>query len=717
MPEPDDEIQSMDMDTNMEADASQPEPVTVIDLENDVTKEKKQIEPRSEMWKHFTKIMDAKGNLTSGKCKYCQREIKANVKSHGTSSLNKHFNTCKRNPHVFAKDPKQGTLQAVRGEVPSTWRFDQDSFRDAFAEMVIEDELPFAFGEKSGFKKFMSRVCPRFQVPSRRTTTRDTVRHYFKEKAKLKKFFKDSCQRVSLTTDCWTSQQQDGYMTVTASFIDGDWNLHKKVISFFKVKGHKGEDIGKNLVKCLNEWGLDKVMAVTVDNASANDSGVTFLRSKLQGTNIAMGKYMHMRCAAHIINLIVKDGLKEVDVSIKRVRAAIRYIKDGTSRLVKFKEIAEEEKVESKAFLKLDVPTRWNYTYLMLQSAITYEKVFMKLAEDDINYVLDLSEERDGPGHPDEDDWNNAKKMAEFLEHFHDLTVRVSSSLHVTCNTFFHEIGEVHLLIQTWMNSEDILQVEMGKRMKEKFDKYWGLWHTNNKENGNKESGRGKKKEKDKENINLLIFVAAFLDPRYKLSLYTKITVEEIFGEERGQLVWAAINTCIRELFEEYRNIYAPSEVGTDAVDSNQSKGGPGGKLKEVIAKRMKMTHGSGSTSKSELDKYLAEDPEDTETKIDILGWWKVNAQRFPVLSHMARDVLAIPISTVASESVFSTTGRILDDFRTSLTPFMLEALVCTQDWLRRSTPIDITESMEELANIEKGTIFQHSFVLSVGNC
>ena len=42
----------------------------------------------------------------------------------------------------------------------------------------------------------------------------------------------------------------------------------------------------------------------------------------------------------------------------------------------------------------------------------------------------------------------------------------------------------------------------------------------------------------------------------------------------------------------------------------------------------------------------------------------------------MARDVLAIPITTVASESAFTTCGRILDDFRTSLTPFMLEALV-----------------------------------------
>jgi len=204
----------------------------------------------------------------------------------------------------------------------------------------------------------------------------------------------------------------------------------------------------------------------------------------------------------------------------------------------------------------------------------------------------------------------------------------------------------------------------------------------------------------------LLIFIAAVLDPRYKLSLYTKLTVEEIFGEERGQLVWAAIKSCLRELFDEYRQIHAPSEVQTEVNDPNQSSGTRQGMLAEKIAKRMRMESGSSNTAKSELDKYLSEDTEDRNKKIDILVWWKDNAPRLPVLAHLARDVLAIPVSTVASESAFSTSGRILDDFRTSLTPFMVEALVCAQDWLRRATPIDIKENMEELEMMEKGIKF-----------
>lgn len=73
---------------------------------------------------------------------------------------------------------------------------------------------------------------------------------------------------------------------------------------------------------------------------------------------------------------------------------------------------------------------------------------------------------------------------------------------------------------------------------------------------------------------------------------------------------------------------------------------------------------------------------------------------RFSILSHLARDFLAMPISTVPSESAFSTGGRVLDPFRSSLTPRIVEALVCAQDWLKRSKQSIIFE--EDLASLEK---------------
>ena len=111
----------------------------------------------------------------------------------------------------------------------------------------------------------------------------------------------------------------------------------------------------------------------------------------------------------------------------------------------------------------------------------------------------------------------------------------------------------------------------------------------------------------------------------------------------------------------------------------------------------------ANTTVKSELDKYLSEDNEELSKSFDIMKWWKNNATRFPIMSCMARDLLTIPISTVASESAFSSGGRTLDDFRTSLTPTMVERLVCTNDWLRGNNYISVEEDTEALAKLEEG--------------
>ena len=87
--------------------------------------------------------------------------------------------------------------------------------------------------------------------------------------------------------------------------------------------------------------------------------------------------------------------------------------------------------------------------------------------------------------------------------------------------------------------------------------------------------------------------------------------------------------------------------------------------------------------------------------KFEILGWWKTNSNRYQVLFKLIRDVLAVPISTVASESAFNSGGRILDRFRSSLSPLMVQNLVCAQDWLQSLVPISFHKSKDELEALE----------------
>ena len=120
--------------------------------------------------------------------------------------------------------------------------------------------------------------------------------------------------------------------------------------------------------------------------------------------------------------------------------------------------------------------------------------------------------------------------------------------------------------------------------------------------------------------------------------------------------------------------------------------------------KKYKLESGLSGSKQFELEMYLVEAVIEDDGSCYVLRWWKLNSQRFPILSRLVRDLLVVPISTVVSESIFSTGGRMLDVLRSTLTPKLVEALICTQDWLRMSDqPISIKESINELENLEKG--------------
>ncbi|CAA0826261.1 Zinc finger BED domain-containing protein DAYSLEEPER [Striga hermonthica] len=89
-----------------------------------------------------------------------------------------------------------------------------------------------------------------------------------------------------------------------------------------------------------------------------------------------------------------------------------------------------------------------------------------------------------------------------------------------------------------------------------------------------------------------------------------------------------------------------------------------------------------GQNDKSDFDRYLADKLLPRNNDFDILTWWKTEGIRYGTLRLIARDIYAIPVSTVASEAVFSTSGRIVSKHRSRLIPDSLEALMCSQDWL-----------------------------------
>jgi hypothetical protein len=152
------------------------------------------------------------------------------------------------------------------------------------------------------------------------TVARDCIQRYIEEKSKLKKILKN--HRICLTTDTWTSKQNLNYMSLTAHWIDDHWKLQKRILNFCSVADHKGETLGKRVEECLLDWRTDRLFTVTVDNASSNDKLIEHLKGVCEDWNgvVLKNKFLHVRCCAHIVNLVVKSGLEEHNHSIEKIR-------------------------------------------------------------------------------------------------------------------------------------------------------------------------------------------------------------------------------------------------------------------------------------------------------------------------------------------------------------------------------------------------------------
>ncbi|KAM0873836.1 hypothetical protein ACQ4PT_037807 [Festuca glaucescens] len=152
------------------------------------------------------------------------------------------------------------------------------------------------------------------------------------------------------------------------------------------------------------------------------------------------------------------------------------------------------------------------------------------------------------------------------------------------------------------------------------------------------------------------------------------------------------VNDSVHELYKEYVAQplpLTPAYVEQPAANGNKTQAAPPSTGDGLVDFDMYLSEiATVQPSKSELEQYLDESLTPRTQEFDILDWWKLNTLRFPTLSKMARDVLAIPVSTVtAGSSIFSagTGSRMLDEYRSSLRPEIVEALVCAKDWLPHS--------------------------------
>ncbi|XP_019082738.1 PREDICTED: zinc finger BED domain-containing protein RICESLEEPER 3-like [Camelina sativa] len=426
---------------------------------------------RSTVWGHFTRFDD---NVKRCKCNYCHKSYGCDSKS-GTSHLKAHMESCK---HFQAWRQKQSqTVINNQGQLQSG-KVTEEVFREASNEAIVLSELPLAFIESIGWKHFCNKVNL-YKPHSRRTATKDIVRMYVEMKASLKTWIVASKPRVSLTTNIWVAKATcSSYMVITAHFIDVSWRLRKLIIGFKYITDHKGATISRLLLDCLAEWGIEKILTVTVDNATANTSALKKFQEAFSLRNseafVLNGECMHMRCCAHILNLIVRDGLHELSENVTAIRNAVQYVRSSTSRCDSFEQKVVSGKM-TRGSLPLDIKTRWNSTYLMLSRAIDFRVTFDRMEAEDKMYndyfnEVDNGEKKIGP--PTRADWNVVERLVRFLIIFYNSTLVVSASTSVASYKCYGEIVTIERNLMSLSNSIDSELKSKVDAMFLKFDKY-----------------------------------------------------------------------------------------------------------------------------------------------------------------------------------------------------------------------------------------------------
>ncbi|XVF74765.1 hypothetical protein PTKIN_Ptkin13bG0137900 [Pterospermum kingtungense] len=701
---------------------------------------------KSIVWDHFTVETVGDGCIRAC-CNQCKKSFAyiTGSKLAGTSHLKRHIASgmCQVSHQRNQRTPDSKTDNAT-DEPKKRYRtktgfanipFNQERCNHELAKMIIMHEYPLHIVEHPGFIDFVKTLQPQFNMVSFNTIQGDCVSMYLKEKQNLFNFISEIPGRISLTLDFQISNQTVGYVFLTGQFIDTEWNLHRCLLNVVMVHSLDSENaLQQAVVSCLSDWHLEnRLFTLTLDQSlftltldqSSNENIDGSLRALFSVRNPYMfhGQLLVGNCFARVICLLAQEALWTVGETVKKIRESVKFVKTSDTHEETFYNLREQLKVPSMKEIFMDDQTKWNTTYDMLVAACELKQVFLCLETSIPDYKLA----------PSMDDWKQVETLCSYLNLFFDAISILTAPMYPTANAFYHEVSKVQLELTHAVMSTDPFISNLTKPLKEKFDRYWSdcflvlaiavvmdprfkmkLIEFSFSRIYGDEAGMWIKVVDD--GIHEL----------YHEYISQALPQPENFVEERKENIISEVNGGINPktepLEEGYFQEAPPEEAYLQEARHEEAYLQEGPPKEEVSHNEVahqevadQQTHhqevtpqeipsqdalisvgdglsdfevylsevGGSQQMKLELDQYLEESLLPRIQDFDILGWWKLNKTKYPTLSRMASDILSIPFSVVGPESVFDCQRKMMDNYRSSLLPVTLEALICAKDWLQ----------------------------------
>lgn len=484
--------------------------------------------------------------------------------------------------------------------------------------VIVKEYQPFKVVENPEFKKFVTMLCPGYQMPDRKTISNSLIpKIYNSTKETIFKQLSD-VDAVCLTTDGWTSINNQSFISITAHFIDHS-DKQKSCLNSFLLgcipfdERHTAKNLSDLLQAQAQEWGLTNKIACVVSDNAANITAA-----------IRLTPWRFIPCFAHTLNLVLQAGLAEIKEEVDKVKTIVQFFKRSSSALAKLRGMQAQMGLPELK-LKQDVVTRWNSTYDMISRFITIKNAIVGLLaidEPQLNTLLPS-------------DWTVLEESIEILRLFHEITEEISAEKSVTVSKIILFVNSMNIHLHKMLNRENSPKVTaLLKKLQE------GI----------------RVRFKDVETMELTS-QATFLDPRFKKYGFSSIiNYENTLKGIKSKIAHFNVN-----------NSTAPLETMPIASTPSENKKTSVWDEFDDSVKNVLMVENPMAASIVEIDKYLNE-PLIRRTE-DPLQWWEERKLLYPRLYKLMRRRLCIVATSVPCECIFSHAGEVITEKRSRLKP------------------------------------------------
>ncbi|KAJ6304349.1 hypothetical protein OIU77_018087 [Salix suchowensis] len=593
----------------------------------------------SVVWGKFIRLVGENGEVLAT-CKDCKKTYGAESKK-GTSNLLKHLKKClpsrqgeaEQNPLILVETGGSSTSVIQRNSV-----INQERSRLDIVTMIINHGYPLDMVQHEFFEIFVKNLQPMFALQSKVDVEANVLAICRQEKEKLIEYFDSLSCLMSLSLELWSSNDKMmTYCCLTVHFIDDGWQLKKKILAFRNLQYNYDTGTVHEFIKSvLAEWRINKnVHFILLDITPPKEHMIGELRSKV--SDKAPLVHGHLFCVPsydQILSLLVQAGFSEIKSLLYKIRECIEYVNGSSLGRQRFQEAVNNGSLHDKEMPFQDVPARWDTTFLMLERSSEFREAFNHLEQSDRDFKVNLSAE----------EWNKATSICECLKELHKST----SNFLTTSEGYFLSVCDVYKNLLKWEQSEHVYVRSIANRMKGKFDEYWG-------------------------EASLALGISVVLNPSFKLDL-VEYGYEQIYGID-ASFHFSKFRDDVTGVYHKYAKDFGDQGPSTSAMVDESPSSVTSFKEWRKGKYEPKVVH----SQQNELDQYLKQPLEKLDKDGNVLAWWQQNAQKFPILGKMARDFLAIPVSTVISQSLEVMKMASVHD---GVHPEIAEALICGKDWL-----------------------------------